>query len=338
MDKKVRMADIAKQLGVSVVSVSKALSGKEGVSAQTRAKILEAASQMGYVPLRVREHNAEQTSSGNIGILVADQFFADNTFYSNLYRNMVNRCSECGYSALLELVTQKAEAERSLPVMIQRRKVDGLIFLGEMDRDYLHTVCSCGLPYVLLDFYDEDLEVCSVTSDNVTGGYRLTRHLLDTGRHRIGFVGSVSSTSSIMDRFLGYCKALYRAEIALRPDWVLEDRQGRTTYIPLSLPEDMPQAFVCNCDEIALRLIDALTKAGYRVPEDVAVAGYDDYHQDRPGFPPLTTYRVNTRRMGSVAVNQLIRQINGEEAVSENIVVSGQVIVRRSTSIGRGGL
>ncbi len=333
MDKRVRMADISEKLGISVVSVSKALSGKEGVSEQTRARILETARQMGYVPLRTRERGAEQPRSGNIGILVADQFFADNTFYSNLYRSLVNRCSECGYFTLLELVTPEAEARRSLPVMIQRNKVDGLIFLGEIDRDYLRAVCSCALPYVLVDFYDEDLEVCSVTSDNVTGGYRLTRHLLDTGRDRIGFVGSVLSTSSIMDRFLGYCKALRRANIPLRPDWVLEDRQGVTTFIPLSLPEDMPQAFVCNCDETALLLIDALTKAGYRVPEDVAVAGYDDYHQDRPGVPPLTTYRVNTQKMGRIAVNQLICQISGEEAVAENIVVGGRIIRRRSTSV-----
>ena len=332
-NKKVRMADIAAQLGVSVVSVSKALSGKDGVSEETRAKIVELAQEMGYTPLRTREHHPVQASSGNIGVLVADQFFADNTFYSNLYRRIVKRCGECGYSALLELVTPEAEGRRSMPVMVQRRKVDGLIFLGEIDRAYLHSVSACGLPYVLLDFYDEDLEVCSVTSDNITGGYRLTRHLLDTGRDRIGFVGSALSTSSIMDRYLGYCKALCRAEIPLREDWVIEDRQGRTTYIPLTLPEEMPQAFVCNCDETALLLIDALTRAGYRVPEDIAVAGYDDYHQDRPGLPPLTTYRVNTGKMGRIAVDQLISQISGEEPVAENIVVGGRVIQRRSTAV-----
>ncbi len=333
MDKKVRMADIAQRLGVSVVSVSKALAGKEGVSEQTRARIVETARQMGYVPLRTPDRSAAPASSGNIGVLVADQFFADNTFYSNLYRRLVNRCGECGYSALLELVTPEAEAKCAMPVMVQRKKVDGLIFLGEIGRDYLRAVCSCALPYVLLDFYDEDLEVCSVTSDNVTGGYRITQHLLDTGRDRIGFVGSTLSTSSIMDRYLGYCKALLRAGIPLRDDWVLEDRQGRTTFIPLSLPADMPQAFVCNCDETALLLIDALTRAGYRVPEDIAVAGYDDYHQDRPGLPPLTTYRVNTARMGRVAVNQLISQINGEEDAAENIVVGGRIIRRRSTAV-----
>lgn len=333
MDKKVRMADIAARLGVSVVSVSKALAGKDGVSSQTREKIVEAAREMGYAPLRTREHHPAQASSGNIGVLVADHFFADNTFYSNLYRCVANRCGECGYSTLLELVIPEAEAKRTTPVMVQRRKVDGLIFLGQIDRDYLHEAGSCGLPYVLLDFYDENLEVCSVTSDNITGGCRLTKHLLDTGRDRIGFVGSILSTSSIMDRYLGYHKALCRAGIPLREDWVLEDRQGRTTYIPLTLPKEMPQAFVCNCDEMALLLIDALDRAGYRVPEDVAVAGYDDYHQDRPGIPPLTTYRVNTERMGRVAVDRLIDLINGGEPIAENIVVGGRLIQRRSTAV-----
>ena len=149
-NKKIRMADIAARLGVSVVSVSKALSGKDGVSEETRARIVELAQEMGYTPLRTREHHPVQASSGNIGVLVADQFFADNTFYSNLYRRIVKRCGECGYSALLELVTPEAESRRSMPVMVQRRKVDGLIFLGEIDRAYLHSVSACGLPYVLL--------------------------------------------------------------------------------------------------------------------------------------------------------------------------------------------
>ena len=103
MDKKIRMADIAQQLGISVVSVSKALSGKEGVSEDTRARVLELARQMDYVPLRSREKAEPRTSSGNIGILMADLFFEDNTFYSNMYRQLVMCCGKNGYSAMLEL-------------------------------------------------------------------------------------------------------------------------------------------------------------------------------------------------------------------------------------------
>lgn len=331
MDKKVRMADIAQQLGISVVSVSKALSGKEGVSDDTRARVLELARQMDYVPLRSREKTEPRASSGNIGILMADLFFEDNTFYSNMYRQLVMCCGKNGYSAMLELVTAEAEAACAVPAMVLGQKVDGLIFMGEFRREYIQTVVQSGLPYILLDSYHEDLDADSITSDNVAGGYRLTRHLLESGRTKIGFVGSILSTSSIMDRFLGYSKALLQAGIPVRMDWVLEDRVGKTTPISPTLPEELPEAFLCSCDDTAYAVVELLKKRGCRIPEDVAVAGYDDYHIAQFCSPQLTTYRVNAQDMGRHAVAQLIRRIRGKQITHGNMVVCGEVVLREST-------
>lgn len=331
MEKKIRMADIAQQLGISVVSVSKALSGKDGVSDETRAKVLELARQMDYVPLRSREKAESHVNSGIIGILMDDLFFADNTFYSNMYRQLVKCCNEHGYSAMLELVTSEAEASCFVPAMVQGKKVDGLIFMGEFAKDYIRSTVAGGLPHILLDFYHEDLGADSVTSDNVTGGYLLTQHLLRSGRTRIGFVGSILATSSIMDRFLGYSKALLQAGIPVRMDWVLEDRVGKTTPMPPTLPEDMPEAFLCSCDDTAFTVVDLLKRRGYRIPEDIAVAGYDNYHIAQFCTPQLTTYKVNVQAMGRHAVEQLIRKIKGNDFSRNNTVVSGEIIVREST-------
>lgn len=331
MDKKVRMADIAAQLGISVVSVSKALSGKEGVSDDTRARVLELARQMDYVPLRAKEKPEPRAHSGNIGILMADLFFADNTFYSIMYRQLVKCCNENGYSAMLELVTAEAEENRIIPAMVQGHKVDGLIFMGEFQQPYIRAVADRGLPYMLLDSYHGDLEADSVTSDNVTGGYRLTRHLLESGRTRIGFIGSILATSSIMDRYLGYAKALLQAGIELRMDWVLEDRVGKTTPVIPTLPEEMPDAFLCCCDDTAYTVVNLLKRSGYRVPEDVAVAGYDDYHIAQFCSPQLTTYRVNTQDMARHAAVQLIRKIRHKPVTHGNMVVCGEVVPREST-------
>lgn len=332
MEKKVRMADIAAQLGISVVSVSKALSGKEGVSEETRAKVLELARQLDYVPLRTREKAEKPVSnSGNIGILMDDLFFEDNTFYSNMYRQLIMSCNEHGYSAMLELVTAEAEASRTIPAIVQGRKVEGLIFMGQLSRDYIQAVAQSGLPFVLLDFYDEDMDADSVTSDNVAGGYRLTKHLLETGRRKIGFVGNILSTSSIMDRFLGYSKALLRSGIPLRMDWILPDRNGRTKPTSPTLPQEMPEAFLCSCDDTAHTLVEVLKAAGYRVPEDVAVAGYDDYHIAQFCNPQLTTYHVNTKDMARLSVRQLVRRIKGPQTTPENVVVGGKLIRREST-------
>lgn len=331
MDKKVRMADIAQQLGISVVSVSKALSGKEGVSESTRAKVLELARQMDYVPLRAREKETRPSLSGNIGILMADLFFADNTFYSNMYRQLLMSCHEQGYSAMLELVTAEAERSCTIPALIQGQKVDGLIFMGELDRAYISAVAAYGLPYVLLDSYHDDINAHSITSDNASGGYRLTQYLIQSGRRKIGFIGSILATSSIMDRFLGYSKALLHAGIPIRMDWVLEDRIGKTTPIAPVLPEEMPEAFVCSCDDTAYTVVEMLKRSGFRIPQDVAVAGYDDYHIAQFCTPQLTTYRVNTKDMGKQAVRHLISQIHDEPVIHGNLEICGQVIVRDST-------
>lgn len=329
MEKKVRMADIAQRLGISIVSVSKGLAGKDGVSEEMRGRILATAQEMGYVPALPKKQ--ERPLSGNIGILVADRFFADNAFYPNLYRQVLMRCNDAGFSALLEIVSPQAERTCLLPAMIQAKKVDGLIFMGELARGYLRAVVQAGLPYVLLDFYDEALDADSVTSDNVAGAYRLTTHLIRQGYEQIGFVGSIFATSSIMDRYLGYTKALLRAGITPRQEFRLEDRDEAGAFVPLALPKEMPRAFVCNCDEVAYNLVELLKRRGYRVPQDVAVTGYDDYQFAQICDPQLTSYRVNVEEMGRMVITQLTRKIRGKPVTSGNIVVSGKFVGRQST-------
>lgn len=328
VDKKVRMADIAQRLGISIVSVSKGLAGKDGVSSEMREKILATAAEMGYVMPQAKKE--EKVSSGNIGILVADRFVADNAFYPALYRQVMMRCNEGNYSAIMEIVSPEAEARSILPAIIQGNKVDGIIFMGELRRNYLKAAIQSGLPYILLDFYDEELEADSVTSDNAVGGYRVTNALLQAGRREIAYVGSISATSSIMDRYLGYTKALLRAGIPLRPEWRLEDRDVEGKYIKIQLPQTMPQAFVCNCDEVAYNLVEQLKSKGYRVPEDISVTGYDDHQFALICDPPLTTYRVNVEDMGRTAAAQLIRKINGKPFTRGNTMVSGKLVLRKS--------
>lgn len=330
MTNKVRMADIAQQLGVSVVTVSKALNGKGSISREMREKIHRTAREMGYVPLRTKPAEKRGAATGIIGILVADHFFEESSFYAGLYRQVLKCCNEEGYSALLELVTPDAERGCTLPAMIQGSKVDGVIFMGEISREYLKKVAETGLPYMLLDFHDGSINSTSINGDNIAGGYRLTKHLLSTGRRRIGFIGSIHATSSIMDRFLGYTKALLEEGLAPRPDWILEDRGGNGLLIPPKLPADMPQAFVCSYDVVAHDLIATLKAAGYRVPEDVAVTGYDDLQLSQFSTPKITTYRVDTGEMARVTVRHIILKIKGKPTISGNISIPGTFLPRGS--------
>ena len=329
MKEKVRMADLAKRLGVSTVSVSNALAGRKGVSDELRQKVLALAHETGYTLPRGRRLQTE----GVLGIVVAEHFFTENTFYSYLYQCLSLSCSQSGYSPVLSLVTAEEERKQRLPAIWQEKKPDGLIFIGEISRALILRATEKGTPCLLLDFYDTDLRLPCVLSDNLTGGYVLTRHLLQSGRREIGFVGSMTATTSIMDRYLGYCRALLTAGLLPQAHWRLEDRDALGRLIPLSLPDNLPRAFVCSCDEVASRLVQALQEQGLRVPEDVAVAGYDDYRASQLCIPPLTSYHVEPEIMARQAVTVMEQLITGQEPPLFYTVVPGYPVFRRSTDV-----
>lgn len=324
-----RMADIAEKLGISIVSVSKGLSGKDGVSEEMRAKIIATAKELGYEPPAQKAAPQERTE--NIGILVPDYFFEESTFYSNLYRAVVNRSTALGYACLMELVSLEAESTCALPNLLTQNKVDALFFMGEFDHEYIKAVTKRALPYVLLDFYDTDLDSDCVIGNNITGGYMLTRHLLDTGRKNIGFVGSINATTSIMDRYLGYVRALHQAGIEPNPVWRIEDRGPDRKYMPLALPETMPDAFVCNNDEVAFHLVECLNQAGYAVPADVAVVGYDDYRFSTICRPQLTTYHVYIDEMAAAALECIQHKFANLPSDTSTHIIPGAFVLRNST-------
>lgn len=329
MNRAIRMADIAEKLGISIVSVSKGLSGKDGVSEEMRAKIIATAKELGYEAPAQRIAAQERTQ--NIGILVADYFFEDSAFYSGLYRALVKQFSALGYSCMMELVSLEAERACVLPNLLTQNKVDALIFMGELEHNYLKAIIDCGLPHVLLDFYDCQLDSDYIVGNNISGSYLLTKHLLDTGRTKIGYVGSITATSSIMDRYLGYCRALLQAGIEPNPAWRIEDRGADNKFGTLTLPETMPEAFVCNNDVIAFHLVEGLNQAGYSVPEDVAIVGYDDYRFSTMCRPQLTSYHVNIEGMAAATVECIQRKLSNQPSMGPVHIVPGTFIKRDST-------
>ena len=208
--------------------------------------------------------------------------------------------------------------------------MDGLILLGQPGKEYYRMIARCGTPVVFLDFYDEHGNADAVVGDNTYGAYRLTSHLIRLGHTRIGFVGNQLATSSIMDRYLGYYRAMLVNSLPVRDDWILMDRTDDGELTPIALPEELPTAFVCNCDVIARKLIQALREAGKRVPEDVSVTGFDDFEIGQEQKPALSTFRVNTDGMIDLAVNAICDRCAGTAKPFGRLVVSGQPVYRDS--------
>lgn len=329
MGKKVTMRDIANELQVSTVTVSKALSDREGVSEEVRNRIKQKAEEMGY-----RYHSLAKSMkegmSYNVGVVVAERFFSDNAFYSNLYQSLVIELGKANYSCILEILSYGDEKSDILPKMVSGNKIDGLIVLGQLKKHYINVLRQEDIPYIFLDFYDEHFAIDTVVSDSVYGSYILTNYLLENGHQKIGFVGDVTATSSILDRYLGYYKALLQQGIPLNEAWIIKDRDENGKFIQLELPEEMPEAFVCNCDEIAYHLIEQLKTAGYRVPEDISVVGFDDYIYASLCSPQLTTFRISQEMMAETAVDALARKMRDGSYHAGRKVISGNIVIRDS--------
>ena len=324
--KQVTMKDVAAAMDVSIVTVSKALAGKDGVSEALREKIIEKAGELGYVVKGDR--GGKEQDSVNIGIVISERFVSDNSFYFMIYQKMIMELSARGYIGILEIVRREDEEAGVLPNIVGVNSINQVIVVGEMHGAFLESLFNTGMGIIFFDFENEEFDVDSVVSDSVNGGFLLTRYLVKSGHKKIGFVGNYKSTRSILDRYIGYRKYLIAKDQAFDEKWTISDRDENGKFIEMVLPEDMPDAFVCNCDPVAYRLIEVLEKAGYSVPEDISVVGYDDFveHPDR-GIA-LTTYRVNTEEMIERCIDIIEQRAKNKNYRRGTTVVYGNLIVR----------
>ena len=309
MVKAVKLADIAEKLNVSVVTVSKALSGQKGVSEELREKIKDLADEMGYVPIHSNQKN--KNNSYTIGVISLESYFAKfASFYWKMYQELATRAVKKNCFTMLEVINTHAEQTLEPPKLLEEERVDGVIIIGRPRQEYLKMLYRYKkFPMVFMDFYDDNEEVIdSVISASFNGAYT--------------------------DRYFGYCKALMEHHVPVREDWIVKDRDEENGIIGLEhkfvLPKEMPTAFVCNNDVSAYALIKALEENGYRVPEDVSVVGYDDYLYPEFGDSRITTYAVDMGEMSKIALQCLIRKIENTTYTENLHIVPGKLVVRET--------
>lgn len=336
MAKNVTMRDIAKKVGVSTVTVSKALTDKEGVGAELRAMIKATADEMGYTYTGIGD-GFRRGRSYNIGVIVEEHYVDNSTtvfpFYMKMYNSINKQMAQFHYSVIMEAITSAMLTDHIMPDIVAEKKVDGIIVLGQIKSDYLKILRENGLPMVYLDFYDRTMEVPSVINDNVYGTYMLTNYIVGMGHKKIAYVGSIDATASILDRYLGYYRSLITHQLTMPDGYIIPDRNEEGYFIDLQLPKDMPTAFVCNCDGTANLLMRLLISKGYRVPQDISVVGFDNYSAEFDyNLPKLTTIEVNIEEMTKNAVEMIIRLLKGEENLGGRKVISGNLIIRDSVA------
>ncbi|MNO14573.1 HTH-type transcriptional repressor CytR [compost metagenome] len=324
------MKDIADKLGVSSVTVSKALNDKEGVSESLKIKIKKVASEMGY-RFNSAAKSIKDGLSYNIGVMIPHRFTGVNdSFYLRVYQQIAIHLDHYGYFGILNILSNEDEEQLNFPRVYSENKVDGIIVLGQVGKKYIETVQNMALPKLFLDFYDEHADIDSIITDNFYGAYELTNYLIQCGHREIAYVGNIYSTSSIQDRFLGYYKSLLEHGLSYDERLLLNDRDERGKYIDIQLPEQMPTAFVCNCDQVAYNLCERLTGMGYSIPQDFSVVGFDNDIYATLTNPQLTTVEVDIQEMARTAVKSIMDKVSNPNRRNGRVLVQGNIIYRDS--------
>ena len=324
---KVRLADIAQKLGVSTVTVHNALCGRRGVSDTMREKILQTAKEMGYEAAALAKKKTELENKWNIGAIIAENYLAQHeTYYWKLYQEFALLAAEKNCGTVVDVLKKDAELyTRQIPDVLLEKELDALIVIGEIDIGYIYKLKDqMHMPIVFLDFYNKEIAEDAVVADNFYGMYQMTELLFSQGMERLAFVGSINATSSITDRYCGFMKAMITHQKSVPPEWVIEDRD-ETGKLGFELPKYMPQAFVCNCDLVAEMVIEKLKAAGYRVPVDISVVGFDNFVYPGCKERGITTYEVDKKAMAKAALDKLMKQLRTPGRRRSLNVIPGQI-------------
>lgn len=327
------MDTIANILGVSKVTVSKALNDKEGVSEALRQEIKAKALELGY-QMNVFAKALKTKQTYNIGILIPERFIqSDDTYYFKIYSKLVKGFSDINYNALMEILNSQAEENLDLPKMYVQNKIDGIIIMGQCQKEYLNLFTKTDIPVIFFDFYDPDIKVDSIVVDNFQAGEDITNLLCKNGHTEIGFVGNIYATSSIKDRFLGYYSALIENNLKINYDYVISDRDASGNLFKdyqIKMPKMLPSAFVCNNDQVAYFLIKRLEELDLHVPDDISIVTFDNTIYSNFSSVSLTSVDNNVDELVKICIKAMTKKITKPEKIYDKILVKPRIIERSS--------
>ncbi|MDQ8703995.1 LacI family DNA-binding transcriptional regulator [Streptomyces sp. LHD-70] len=342
MAQSVGIKDVAKAAGVSVGTVSNVINRPDVVGPETRTRVLSAIEQLGYV----RSESARQLRAGHsriMGLVVLDM---GNPFFVDVTRGAERAARAVGLGVMTCNSAQSQSEEAEYLSLFAEQRVRGVLLTpADATGRNIENFRRTGIPFVLVDRVAQDAEECSVSVDDVTGGTLAVRHLLEAGHRSIAYVSGSETLNQVRDRRTGALAAL--REAGHGPEALRElsgDRldvaAGRDAGSRLLGMADRPTAVFCANDLLALGVLQAMYAAGLRVPEDVAIVGYDDIEFASAAAVPLTSVRQPAVAMGTLAAELLLEEIDAlgrdEPHRHRNVVLQPELVVRRSTLASRG--
>ncbi len=326
--------DVARQSGFSLSTVSLVINDRGYVSAETRRKILEVVGRLGYHPTRSARGLASRTS-GNVGfILTEDHFSQAEPFYTRIFLGTEFESRNFHYYILLTTVPSVG-SHIETPRFLLERHVDGVIIAGKVSHKLIEHVESFGVPIILVDYEVKRRRYSAVLIDNRAGAHLAVRHLLATGRSAIGFLGGDIDHPSIAERLEGYREVIAESgkeELISTAETETRSANGFSAMQDLWNRGVRPDAVFAANDAMAIGGMQFLKQQGVRIPEDIALIGFDDIDTCRVMDPPLSSIRVFKEEMGRIAVQRLVDMITAKTTTVVTTHVPVELVVRASSA------
>ncbi len=330
--------ELAKKLNLSESAVSLALNHKPGVSTPTRNRVLEAARACGYDFSRIQESERPPVPNGSIYFVIYRKHgavVADTPFFSQLSEGIDAECKKCRYYLNVHYLYEE-ELTAGQPDDWQRAGAKGILLLGtEMSESDLAPFMDSRLPLVLLDNYFEELSVNCVLINNIKGAFTAACYLIRQYRCQPGYLHSSYPINNFEERADGFYKALRKNGMSTALSIVHRlppSAEGSYTDMKelLAAKEPLARCYFADNDLIAAGAVRAFQEYGYRIPQDIAVVGFDNMPLCTYISPSLTTIHVPKQYMGQVAVRRLHELITMQDASPLKIEVATSLVQRKS--------
>jgi LacI family transcriptional regulator len=331
--------DVAVAAGVSLGTVSNVLNRPERVSAPTRERVERAMQDLGFV----RNESARQLRAGRSNTIAYVMLDATNPFFTDVAQGIEDAAEHADVSLFLCNSDNRADREVAYLQRLRQQRVQGILITPvDPDDPVLDEISRYGTPVVVVDRVRDVAKHCSVSVDDVQGGRLAVAHLLDVGHERIAFVGGPESIGQVRDRLAGARQAL--REAGRSPEDLVVVRTDRMTVgegrsagerITGMATANRPTAAFCANDLLALGLLQQCVTLGTRVPDDLAIVGYDDIEFAAAAAVPLTSVRQPRRDLGRTAAELLLDEAANPEHEHQQVLFAPELVARAST-VGTG--
>lgn len=329
------MKEIAKKLGVSVSTISRALQDSPELHPETKRKIVEMAKEMNYQP-NLLAQSLRISRTKTLGVIVPE---ITSHFFGSCVSGIQDTANSRGYNVMICQSNESIEQEKANIKSLVSSQVDGLLISLSRETnhyEHLYELYDREIPFVLFDRVNEDIPVSKITFNDVGGAYQITKYLLETGCRRIMYVSGPEDLYISKKRKEGYLRALSEyglkeeADLIKITDLTHEGNVKAAQEIAAMNPR--PEAVFCMIDPLAVDVLTVWKSMGIKIPEDISLAGFTNNPTSAVVEPPLTTVSQPGYEMGKLSVSHLLDQLDGvasDDPIS--IVLETTLVPRKST-------